>query len=123
LCKRRLKKFVDEFPNAVGPQAEVVFLFFRVVTPVLSLAISAFYTFVVTHFALAVTLKMGIIVLATYTGLKMPELYLKNKIDKRQHSSTLKNIRLRRDDRRLRSPRCRFAMPMVRTISAPMAFF
>ena len=49
-----------------GPQAEVAFLFFRLVTPVLSLAISAFYTFVVTRFALAVTFKIGIIVLATY---------------------------------------------------------
>jgi len=53
---------------------------------VLSLAISAFYTFVVSHSALAVTLKFGIIVLATYIGLKMPELYLKNTIGKRQHS-------------------------------------
>jgi len=69
-----------------GPQAEVAFLFFRLVTPILSLAISAFYTFVVTHFALAVIMKLGIIVLATYIGLKMPELYLKNTIGKRQHS-------------------------------------
>ena len=69
-----------------GPQAEVAFLFFRLVTPVLSLAISAFYTFVVSHFELAVTFKIGIIVLATYFGLKMPELYLKNTIGKRQHS-------------------------------------
>ena len=38
------------------------------------------------QFALAVTLKIGIIVLATYIGLKMPELYLKNTIGKRQHS-------------------------------------
>jgi tight adherence protein C len=28
-----------------GPQAEVAFLFFRLVTPVLSLAVSAFYIF------------------------------------------------------------------------------
>ena len=69
-----------------GPQAEVAFLFFRLVTPILSLAISAFYIFVVAHFALAVTFKIGIIVLATYIGLKMPELYLKNTIGKRQHS-------------------------------------
>jgi tight adherence protein C len=69
-----------------GPQAEVAFLFFRLVTPVLSLAISAFYTFVVAHFEFAVTIKLGIIVLATYIGLKMPELYLKNTIGKRQHS-------------------------------------
>jgi tight adherence protein C len=69
-----------------GPQAEVAFLFFRLVTPVLSLAISAFYTFVVSRFELAVTLKMGIVVLSAYIGLKMPELYLKNTIGKRQQS-------------------------------------
>jgi tight adherence protein C len=69
-----------------GPQAEVAFLFFRLVTPVLCLATSAFYIFVVTHFALAVTLKLGIIVAATYIGLKTPEGYLKNTIGKRQHS-------------------------------------
>jgi tight adherence protein C len=69
-----------------GPQAEVAFLFFRLVTPVLSLAISAFYTFVVSRFELAVTLKMGIVVLAAFIGLKMPELYLKNTIGKRQQS-------------------------------------
>jgi tight adherence protein C len=69
-----------------GPQAEVAFLFFRLVTPVLSLAISAFYTIVVSRFELAVTLKMGIVVLSAYIGLKMPELYLKNTIGKRQQS-------------------------------------
>jgi tight adherence protein C len=69
-----------------GPQAEVAFLFFRLVAPVLSLAISAFYTFVVAHFEFAVTIKLGIIVVATYIGLKMPELYLKNTIGKRQKS-------------------------------------
>jgi|GEM_PF-31241 len=69
-----------------GPQAEVAFLFFRLVTPILILAVSTFYIFVVTHFALVVTVKIGIIVLATYIDLKMPELYLKNTIGKRQHS-------------------------------------
>jgi tight adherence protein C len=69
-----------------GPQAEVAFLFFRLVTPILSLTISAFYIFVVSQFALAVTVKVGIIVLATYMGLKTPEVYLKNTIGKRQHS-------------------------------------
>jgi tight adherence protein C len=69
-----------------GPQAEVAFLFFRLVTPVLCLATSAFYIFVVTHFSLAVTIKLGIIVAATFIGLKTPEGYLKNTIGKRQHS-------------------------------------
>ncbi len=69
-----------------GPQAEVAFLFYQLVTPVVSLAISAFYTFVVARFEFAVTIKLGIVVLAIYIGLKMPELYLKNTIGKRQQS-------------------------------------
>ncbi|MGQ0443772.1 MAG: type II secretion system F family protein [Beijerinckiaceae bacterium] len=69
-----------------GPQAEVAFLFFRLITPLLFLVISAFYNLVFSGFELAFTFKIGIIVLATYIGLKMPELYLKNTIGKRQHS-------------------------------------
>jgi tight adherence protein C len=69
-----------------GPQAEVAFLFFRLVTPVVVLAVSIFYIFFVTKFGLGLTLKIGIIILATFLGLKMPEIYLKNTINKRQLS-------------------------------------
>jgi tight adherence protein C len=69
-----------------GPQAEIGFLFFRLVVPCLSLAASIFYVFVVTSLELNVMLKIGIIILATYIGLKMPEIYLKNTISKRQTS-------------------------------------
>jgi tight adherence protein C len=69
-----------------GPQAEVTFLFFRLVAPALSLAVSAFYILAVTHFELSGMLKIGIIILATFIGLKLPELYLKNTISKRQTS-------------------------------------
>jgi tight adherence protein C len=69
-----------------GPQAEVAFLFFRLVTPIVSLAASTFYVFVVIHLPLTIILKIGIIIFATFIGLKMPEIYLRNTISKRQFS-------------------------------------
>lgn len=69
-----------------GPQAEVGFLFFRLVMPVLSLAGSAFYVFVVLDLPLTALMKAGIVLFATYIGLKMPEIYIKNVISKRQLS-------------------------------------
>lgn len=69
-----------------GPQAEVAFLFFRLVVPTLTLAGSAAYVFLLTSLALNVTANIGIIVFATYIGLKIPEIYLKNTISKRQFS-------------------------------------
>lgn len=69
-----------------GPQAEVAFLFFRLVTPVLCLSLSLLYIFVIHDFGLGVTMKIGVILIATFIGLKMPEIYLKNAIGKRQFS-------------------------------------
>jgi tight adherence protein C len=68
-----------------GPQAEVAFLFFRLVVPILGFAVCTFYLFVVCRFQLGPALKAGLILLATI-GLKAPELYLKNAISKRQFS-------------------------------------
>ena len=69
-----------------GPQAEVAFLFFRLVTPAISLLITAFYIFAVDDFGLGFILKLGVVIFATYFGLKLPELYLTNTIGNRQHS-------------------------------------
>ncbi len=69
-----------------GPQAEVAFLFFRLVVPILSLAVCTFYLLVVCRFQLGPALKAGLILLAAYIGLKAPELYLRNTISKRQFS-------------------------------------
>ena len=69
-----------------GPQAEVAFLFFRLVTPILSLTVSAFYIFAIADFGLSLFPKIGIIIFFTYLGLKGPEIYLKNMISKRQAS-------------------------------------
>jgi tight adherence protein C len=64
----------------------VTFLFFRLVMPVLSFAVCAFYIFVMPPTELSVTMEAGVILFATYIGLKAPELYLSNKISKRQFS-------------------------------------
>ena len=64
----------------------MAFLFFRLVTPILSLAVSAFYIFAIADFGLSLFPKIGIIIFFTYLGLKAPEIYLKNMISKRQAS-------------------------------------
>ncbi|MCI0467863.1 MAG: type II secretion system F family protein [Beijerinckiaceae bacterium] len=69
-----------------GPQAEVAFLFFRLVVPLLTFAASASYIFLAANFELPFPFKAAIILLAAYLGLKAPELYLKNTISKRQAS-------------------------------------
>jgi tight adherence protein C len=53
-----------------GAEAEIAFLFFRLVMPILSLFASTFY----------------LVVLAVYIGVKLPELFLSNTIQKRQLS-------------------------------------
>jgi tight adherence protein C len=69
-----------------GAEAEIAFLFFRLVMPILSLFASTFYLFVVSNFELPTMFKIGIVVLAVYIGVKLPELFLSNTIQKRQLS-------------------------------------
>ncbi|HXW70947.1 MAG TPA: type II secretion system F family protein [Methylocella sp.] len=71
-----------------GPQAEVGFLFFRLITPIGTLTLTAFYIFAINDFGLSLILKFAIVILAAFLGLKLPELYLKNVTTKRQHSVT-----------------------------------
>ena len=67
-----------------GPQAETAFLFFRLIGPVAFMLVGAFYIFVVLHLTWAFTLKLAAVVFCTYVGVKTPELFLRNKIKKRQ---------------------------------------
>jgi tight adherence protein C len=69
-----------------GPQAEVAFLFFRLVTPILSFTVCTFYLLAAPPIELSTSVKAGVILFATYVGLKAPELYLANAISKRQFS-------------------------------------
>jgi tight adherence protein C len=69
-----------------GPQAEIGFLFFRLVMPLGFLFTSAFYLFVLEVIDQPRLTKVGIVILATFIGMKMPELFLSNAISKRQIS-------------------------------------
>lgn len=71
-----------------GQQAEVAFLFFRLVAPTVSLALSIFYLTFVSNFGLSWIVQLGVIILSAYIGLKTPELYIRNAISKRQASMT-----------------------------------
>jgi tight adherence protein C len=69
-----------------GPQAEVAFLFFRLVTPVGAMLLALFYLFVLNVLNQPFLIRVGLVISATYLGIKLPELFLKNAIDKRQAS-------------------------------------
>jgi tight adherence protein C len=61
----------------------VVFLFFRLVAPILMLLGSATYVFLLIKLDYPWTAKVGICLVATYIGIYLPNLYVKNKISKR----------------------------------------
>ncbi|MGO8738675.1 type II secretion system F family protein [Rhodoblastus sp.] len=67
-----------------GAQAEVGFLFFRLVTPMASIVVSALYVFILYPNDWSLMIRIGIIVIAAWAGLKAPEVYLGNTITKRQ---------------------------------------
>jgi tight adherence protein C len=64
----------------------VGFLFFRLIAPVVMLAVSSFYIFVVLDLDQPLSLKIGMCIAATYLGMAAPGLFLKNQIAKRQLS-------------------------------------
>jgi tight adherence protein C len=69
-----------------GQQAEVAFLFFRLVTPIGFLLFSLFYLFVVNDFGLPVLFRLGASIAMAFVGIKSPEIFLSNAISKRQTS-------------------------------------
>jgi tight adherence protein C len=64
----------------------VTYLFFRMVSPVLLLAATAFYIFVIVPLNQPLFLKLGICIGATYAGMHVPLMFLKNRIARRQLS-------------------------------------
>jgi tight adherence protein C len=66
-----------------GQGPYVVFLFFRMVAPLSMLFGSAFYVFILTNLDYAWTVKVGICLAATYLGVYLPNLFVKNKITRR----------------------------------------
>src|SRR5829696_3658884 len=72
-----------------GPQAEVAFLFFRLVMPVACLLFAIFYLFVLKAIDQPTLILIGGVILSTYLGFKTPEIFLTNATRKRQHSIRL----------------------------------
>jgi tight adherence protein C len=69
-----------------GPQAEIGFLFFRLVSPITLALVTVLYVFVLIHTNWSFLLRVTIVIISAYGGLKAPELYLSNIISKRQLS-------------------------------------
>lgn len=69
-----------------GQGAEVTFLFFRLVAPVVALALALFYVTVVAASDMSIGMKLGICLGGAYLGIKAPEISLSNTISKRQKS-------------------------------------
>ena len=67
-----------------GQAPYVTFLFFRAVAPVAMLALAAFYVFVMSEMDKPFVIKAGILLVAAYLGIQLPNILLKNMIQKRQ---------------------------------------
>jgi tight adherence protein C len=77
-------KLVEAGYRGQGPY--VVFLFFRLVAPVAMLCASLAYVFLIVQLDIAWTLKLGICIGATYLGMQLPNLFINNRIQRRQAS-------------------------------------
>ena len=69
-----------------GSQAEITFLFFRLVTPIAMFAVAVFYLFVLKVVGWPVMVRVGALIVAVFVGVKTPELFLTNTMKKRQFS-------------------------------------
>ena len=69
-----------------GKQAEITFLFFKLVVPVVAFILAVFYLFVLGVLDVSTTLKIAIALGVAYLGIKAPEIYLSNTIQKRRTS-------------------------------------
>jgi tight adherence protein C len=69
-----------------GQAPYVTYLFFRMLMPTLMLVFSAFYVFIILNLDQPSMVKVGICLAATYLGMHVPSLFLKNRIQHRQLS-------------------------------------
>jgi tight adherence protein C len=72
-----------------GPQAEVAFLFFRLVTPLGFFLASSFYLFVLRVLDRPAMILFGIVIMSVYAGVKTPEVFITNAISRRKASITI----------------------------------
>jgi tight adherence protein C len=69
-----------------GQAPYVAYLFFRMVMPLGLLAASALYVFVIIELDQPTFVKLGICLVATYLGIKSPDIFLQNRIARRKQS-------------------------------------
>jgi tight adherence protein C len=69
-----------------GQAPYVTYLFFRMAMPAIMLLFSLFYLFVVVHLDYPATVKIGVTIACAYFGMQIPNLFLKNRIQRRQLS-------------------------------------
>ncbi len=69
-----------------GHAPYITFLFFRLMMPGVMLLASLFYIFVVIQLDQPTLIKLGICIAATYLGMQLPALFVKNRIARRQLS-------------------------------------
>jgi tight adherence protein C len=67
-----------------GQAPYITFLFFRLVMPGIMLLVTLFYMFVVLDLNQPAIVKLGLCIAATYLGMHVPSLFVKNKITRRQ---------------------------------------
>ena len=67
-----------------GQAAYITFLFFRMTAPIVALLFAVFYVFVLVELNQPPLVKVGICLAATYVGLQLPSIMLKNQIARRQ---------------------------------------
>ncbi len=77
-------KLIEAGYRGNGPY--VVFLFFRFVAPLVMLCASLVYVFLILNLDISWTLKLGICIGATYLGMNIPNLFINNRIQRRQTS-------------------------------------
>jgi tight adherence protein C len=77
-------KLIEAGYRGNGPY--IAFLFFRFVAPLAMMCVSLVYVFLVLDLDMAWTLKLGICIGATYLGMKLPNLFINNQIQRRQIS-------------------------------------
>jgi tight adherence protein C len=77
-------KLIEAGYRGHGPY--VVFLFFRFVAPIAMLVLSVVYVFLVLQLDISWTLKLLICIGATWLGMQLPNLFINNRIQRRQAS-------------------------------------
>jgi len=69
-----------------GQAPQVAYLFFRMVAPIVMFTFALVYMFVIIHFDQPLMIKGALAIGAAWLGLKIPDLFLKNMIKRRQLS-------------------------------------